>query len=177
VRLRKLGRWADKYAIIRAINDIIDRINRPRQIRINGASVKQSQESVNIWLPEFLSLSEYGFWALIGANASDGTNRWKYAWQEAQLTEDGYGNWQAKTNGRSGTTGTNPARNTLENMNSGTGTQGNGVDAANLDTADYTFTIQPCPNGAIVWIRPVRAADGAMTYWFQYANGVDGGCD
>jgi len=174
VKLRKLGRWADKFMIIKAINELIAAVNQPPKVSARGASVKVQGDGVCIAVSKS---STRGFWALVGANTSDGANRWKYAWQEAELSADGYGNWQAKANGRSGTTTTNPARNTLENMNSDTGTQGNGVDADNLDTTNYTFTIQPCPNGAVVWMRPLRATDGTMTYWFQYANGVDGGCD
>jgi hypothetical protein len=121
--------------------------------------------------------SSKSFWAEIGASpAADGTNRFKYAWTEVYKSGAGYGNWSTLTGGRSGTTGTNPARNTIEDTNSGSGTLGNGVAVANLDTDDFTFTLSAAPSGAIV--RMFEVVQGtSIEYWFAYENGVDGTCD
>ena len=115
-----------------------------------------------------------GFWARITAGAADGegaTNRWVYTFEEAEKAGAGYGGWGELSGGRTG-----DAYNSLENMNSAAGVQGNGVDVANLDTDDFTFAIQRAPNGAVVWMRAVPR-NGSTEYWFQYANGVDGSCD
>jgi len=119
-----------------------------------------------------------GFWAEITGNASDGTNRWKYAFSEVYKSSSGYGGWAMLSGGRSGTTSTNPARNTIEDMNTGADAhvEGCGVDVDHLDTTDWTFEIMPCTTGNIVWMREV--AQGESTeYWFSYENGVDGECD
>ena len=119
-----------------------------------------------------------GFHAEITANASDGTNRWKYAFSEVYKSSSGYGGWATLSGGRSGTTSTNPARNTIEDMNTGAAAhvEGCGVDVDHLDTSDWTFEIMPCTTGNIVWMHEVDRG-GTIEYWFSYANGVDGECD
>jgi hypothetical protein len=114
-----------------------------------------------------VSASGLSFWAKITGSAADGTNRWKYAWAEVEPPANGYGTWIAT--GRTGTTTTNPARNTVENMNAATGTQGNGVDVANFSG---TFAMQPAPANVIVRMYVTR---GKM--WFEYPNAVDGACE
>ena len=121
-----------------------------------------------------------GFWAEITGNATDGTNRWKYAFSEAHKTSAGYGGWATLGGGRSGTTGSGPARNTIEDMNTGADAhvEGNGVDPANLDPAETgsdTFAIMPCTSGNIVRMHEVDRS-GTTEYWFSYENGVDGDC-
>lgn len=113
------------------------------------------------------------FWGKITASSADGTNRWSYTFSEVEKTAAGYAGWAVRDGGWSGT-----ARNTLENMNSGTGVQGNGVD---VDGADWPadFDIEACPTNAIVRIhRETFMASETATeeFWFQYANGVDGTC-
>jgi hypothetical protein len=118
---------------------------------------------------------ESGFRARIGAATPAGDNQWTYAFVEVEKTAAGYGGWTTLSGGRTGS-----ARNTIEDMNSDTGVQGNGVDVANLDTDAFTFEIQPCPAGNVVWMRTVRfMVDDEPTteYWFDYENGVDGECD
>ena len=121
-----------------------------------------------------------GFWAEITGNAADGTNRWKYAFSEVYKSSAGYGGWATLTGGRSGTTSTGPARNTIEDMNTGADAhiEGNGVDPANLDPAETgsdTFAIMPCTSGNIVQMREVDRGE-TIEYWFSYENGVDGDC-
>ena len=119
-----------------------------------------------------------GFWAEITGNAADGTNRWKYAWSEVYKSGAGYGGWSTLTGGRSGTTGTNPARNTIEDMNTGGAAhvEGCGVDVDHLDTDDWTFAIMPCTTGNKVWMISVPYGTGTE-FWFAHVNGVDGVCD
>ncbi len=125
------------------------------------------------------------FWAKItGCTAADSPaqNRWKYAWSEVEKTSAGYGGWTVKSGGRSGTTSTDPARNTIEDINTGADahTEGNGVDPANLDTASYTFTMMPCTTNNPVVMHEVGFAVGSTAYteyWFSYENGVCGSCD
>ncbi len=134
-----------------------------------------------------------GFWAKITGNNGDpsGTHIWLYSWEEVRKVLQGYpatpgtvDNWATFTGARSGTTSTDPAYNTIENMNSGADAhvEGNGVDPANLDpaaTGSNTFDFKPCTTGNVVWMRPVTfVVDGTSytEYWFSYATGVDGGC-
>lgn len=123
------------------------------------------------------------FWAKIGSSAeadSPAINRWLYAFTEQTRTAAGYGGWSTKANGTTGTTSSNPARNFVEDMNDGLTVEGNGVDLDNLDTADYTFTIQACPSGVVVLMHEVKFNIGETSYteyWFSYENGVDGTCD
>ena len=115
------------------------------------------------------------FYGRITGSAGDGDNRWSYTFVEVAKTVAGYGGWTTLAGGRTGT-----ARNFVEDMNAAAGVQGNGVDVANLDTADFTFTLQPCPAGVIVHVRTVffiAAETAYLEYWFAYENGVDGSCD
>jgi hypothetical protein len=121
------------------------------------------------------------FWAIITGNAVDaaGTNRWKYAWSEVVKAAAGYAGFAALTNGRSGTTSTDPLRNSTEYMNTGAAShvEGNGVDTDNLDTSDYTLAIMPCTTDNIVQVKIVPTTAG-FEYWIPgYENGVDGECD
>jgi hypothetical protein len=116
-----------------------------------------------------------GFWARITGNTevTADHNQWTYSFVEIEKTTAGYGGWTTLSGGR---TGTDTAYNSIEDMNDDAGVQGNGVDVTNLDTADYTFALQPAPTGAIVrmWTETVGSTP---EYWFAYENGVDGECD
>lgn len=116
-----------------------------------------------------------GMWVQILGNLADGTNRYKYAWEEVYKATGGYGGWATRPGGQSGTTGSNPIRNTLEDMNSESGMLGTGVDADHLDTDDWIFTLTPIPTDAIVWARPVVQGSN-IEIWIDEANGVDGEC-
>lgn len=150
----------------------------PLQIRHSGSGVQITLAGIpDDWVG--------GFWAKITGNAAaDGTpqNRWKYAWSEVEKTSSGYQNgadgWTVLSEGRSGTTSTDPAYNSIENMNTKTNgvREGNGVDPAHIDTADYTFEIMPCTTDNIVWIHEVSEGENTE-FWFEYSNGVDGTCD
>jgi len=112
-----------------------------------------------------------GLWIQITGHSTDSTNRYTYTFVEVEKTSAGYGGWTTKSGGQTGT-----ARNTIEDMNDAAGMQGCGVTVANLDTADYTYTITPCPTGNIILARRVKISD-TTEYWFSHANGVDGTCD
>ena len=123
------------------------------------------------------------FEALIGSSTaadSPAQNRWLYAWQEVHRTALGYDGWGVVTDGRAGSTTVDPARNYMEDGNTGAGVECPGMDVANLDTANYTFTIQPCPSNVIRTMEERKfTLDGTeyIEYWFDYSNGVDGACD
>jgi hypothetical protein len=122
------------------------------------------------------------FWAKITGSAaadSPAQGRWVYAWTEVEKTAAGYGGWTAVDGGRSGTTGTDPAYNSIEDANDGTGVQGNGVD---VDGADYPagFAQQPAPANIIVEMVVVSLVveDVPLTeYWFTYEGADDGTCE
>ena len=65
-------------------------------------------------------------------------------------------------------------------MNSDLGTFGNGVASDSLDTAGFTFDLVPAPRNVIVRINevPFISDNEIITeYWFNYENGIEGGCD
>ena len=117
--------------------------------------------------------NQMGFWAEITGNTSLGNNRWSYTFKQKYKNGASYGAWADWTGGITGT-----AYNSVEDMNTGAGVEGNGVDVSHLDTADYTFSIRPAPTGLIVrmvWVWDYSG--GQWEYWFAYENGVDGTCD
>ena len=113
------------------------------------------------------------FWAKITSSATDGTNKWKYAWTEQTRTAAG---WEDLTDGRTGTTSSDFAINSLEANNDGTGVQGNSID---IDGAVFTdnsgLEIQPVQGDPVVRMI-VDIIDAAQLYTFEYVNAVDGEC-
>ena len=168
------------------LNSIVDSVNALGslngdefiliQTTPQGYSLRLNVEALLPRIPK-VPPAETGFWAEIGSSAADGTNRWKYAWTEKEKTSAGYGGFTTLSGGRTGTTSTDPARNLVEDMNSGTGTLGNGVPVADLDTDDYTYSLQAAPSGVLVWINIVTLTDESTEYFFSYENGVSGSCD
>jgi len=116
-----------------------------------------------------------GFWARIDGSTQDGGNkRWKYDFTEIRQATAGYGGWAVLPGGRTGTNaGGNPLYNAIEDQNGASGTFGNGIDSANLVGS---IEIRPIPTGTPVWVRAAAVADGTVTYWTKYENGVDGNC-
>jgi len=162
---------------------------RPGGLTVSGLEVIHTPDSIGL-VARPTGTSEPGsppapdgFWAEITAHAeADDTfrNRWVYAWEEVADTGAAYAGWDAVAGGRTGTTTTDPARNTLEVMNTVDGACGNGVDASDLTSdAVYCFAMQAIPTGAIVWMRSQSAtvdSEPVTKYWFSSPNGVDGEC-
>ncbi len=90
------------------------------------------------------------------------SNRWVYNWRAYRASGPDPTQWQA-------TSRTGSARNLLEAANVTSGTQGNGVNNAQLPAG---FKLRPVPPGTFVLIYNVPGAG----YWFAYENGVDGTC-
>lgn len=112
-------------------------------------------------------------WIKITSNAQDGSNkRWKYAWSEVTKSTAGYGGWTLLTGGRSGTTSTSTAFNSIEDINGSSGAYGNGVTSTYLLG---TIDIKPVPTNTIIMASLVPVGNAYET-WFSYANGVDGAC-
>ena len=134
---------------------------------------RQEDDSSPTNYRHFMSVTKQAqeFVARISASSDQGNDRYSYSFDEVEKTGFGYGNWTTRSDGRTGT-----AYNLIEDMNTASGVQGNGVDRDNLGTSDYTFTIQPAPSDVLVEIREVEYSD-TTEYWFQYENGVDGTCD
>lgn len=141
-----------------------------QRLSIVGGRISRHGTSICIEVDEQRPRGDRSFWAKITANSTDGTNRWSYTFAEVYQSAAGYDHWDTVADGLTGT-----ARNTLENMNGASGMLGNGVTVANLIAGDADFALSPCPINAVVRVFRVDAA-GTDTYWFTYANGVDGGC-
>ncbi len=184
----------------RTTNAIIDRMTQQASISLPDdpeddddsldADLEQQYaqvESTPMPEPELLpDDTDNGFWAKITGNAeadSPAQNRWVYAWEEVYKATSSYGGWLAVDGGRSGTTSTNPARNTIEDMNTASDAasptvQGNGVD---IDGTAFpsSFDVIAAPSGVLVKLRLVHfTVSGSYhtEYWFAYENGIDGGC-
>ncbi len=164
----------------RKLNEMVGILNRLQNIRgSDGIAVKETRGgygislSMNQLLPRIPKGKGRIFWAEITGNTSLGNNQWTYSFKEVEKTGAGYGGWTDVDNGL---TGTDTAYNFIEDMNDGLTVEGNGVDLDNLDTADYTFTIQPAPTGLTVEMYEVFNGTD-MEHWFMYENGVDGTCD
>ncbi len=163
----------------RKLNDMVNVLNRLQNIRgSGGVQVKETSGGIGIGLSmnQLLPRIPKGkrvFWAEITGNTSLGSNQWTYSFKEVEKTAAGYGGWTDVDNGR---TGTDTAYNFIEDMNDGLTVEGNGVDVDNLDTANYTFTIQEAPTGLTVEMYEVFNGTD-MEAWFMYENGVDGTCD
>lgn len=117
------------------------------------------------------------FWARIrSTTAQPGPNQWVYAWDQAIKTDDGYGGWRVKQEGRNSDT-LGVAYNLAENQNGESGIQGNGIDIDGPDFqpgSECQFALQPAPAGLIVLMSVVNRADGeAREFWFYHPNAVD----
>ena len=157
---------------------------RDYQNRIHGSA----DDLVRFWeqrkcgggLEILIDVGEVEFWAEItGYEVADSPaqNRWNYSWSEVEKTAAGYDGWLTLAGGR---TGAYNGYNSIEEDNTGADTEGNGVNVSNLDTEDYTFTIQPAALSAVVRMHTVGFLVGSAQYteyWFSYENGVDGSCD
>jgi len=114
------------------------------------------------------------FWAKITGNATNGTNRWKYAWTEQNRTATGL---QDMTGGRTGTTSAGFAINANEANNSGAGVQGNSIDIDGAVFTDNTdLEIQPVLGSPVVRMWSDIDDAGAVAFTFEYVNAVDGEC-
>ena len=168
-----------------SLNELVDAVNKFEAMTGDGLiRVRRTSGGTVLSIdPDLLGVGRTtvnSFIAGITGFTSSGSNRWLYAWSEAEKTAAGYAGWTIKTGGRSGTTSTLPAYNFVEDMNSGSGVQGNGVNLANLDTADFTFAIQPAPDGLMAIMHEIKFSIGESNfteYWFGYESGVDGSCD
>jgi hypothetical protein len=105
---------------------------------------------------------------ITAADTTEDDNIFLYTWTEQRRTTAG---WDDMTEGLTG----KEALNSIEEMNSVTGEQGNGVD---ISLADYPtgFSVKPAPVGVIVLITEDYNDDGAPVYSFSYENSVDGPC-
>lgn len=113
--------------------------------------------------------------ARIDSSSSAGTNQWTYGFTQMKKTGTGYGGWAVDADGITGT-----AYNFREIGNGASGTQGNGVDVANLTG---TFAVQPVATDTLVVLHRVLLFDatgaqrtGSIEWWFDSANGIDGAC-
>ena len=114
-------------------------------------------------------LPKQTFWARITAATSAGPNRWQYQIEEVIKTGAGYAGWTTKPIARTG-----DAFNTAEEMNNGSGLEGNGVDIGNLPAG---FSLKPAPTGLLVFVTVVTLNDqSAKEFWLCHENAIDGEC-
>lgn len=124
---------------------------------------------------EFEAPPVESFWGRITGSTAipSTTNRWRYAWTEQERSTDGFADL---TGGRSGTTSSSYAINSVEANNDGIGTQGNSID---IDGADFPagFSMQPVEGDPVVRMYKEYDASGTAFYTFAYVNAVDGTCE
>lgn len=146
---------------------------------ISGVGVRNTRDSITINIPpsnggtgkdgeDSSAAGEEWFIARVSGSSQDGSNkRWIYTFVELSQSAAGYGNFTDKTGGRTG-----DAYNVIEAFNGSSGTFGNGVSSANFTGS---ITIKPVPTGTRIMLRQT-VLTGGNTFWFSYANGVDGAC-
>ena len=141
-----------------------------------GVTSAQSDAGTVLQVPGGTPRPKQTFYARIEFSSPAGDNRWTYSWQEVIKDGRGFGNWTSRTNGRQGLFFDEAAgHNFYEEMNSGSGVQGHGID---IDDLPAGFATVPCPNGQIVLMYVVPLADGTgYEHWFHFTNDVDGSCD
>lgn len=105
--------------------------------------------------------------ARISAITPVGSNKWLYSAVRQIKTGAGYNGWS--DNGAPF-----ELRNTLEENNTGSGVEGNGV---NVDTLPDGFSLRPLAIGAVVpyWTVVVDITM-ELEYWCAVVNAVDGEC-
>lgn len=116
-------------------------------------------------------------WMKISASTQDSTNkRWKYTATEVEVSNAGYGNWSAVDSGIVLNSGIwDYAYNVIEDINSATGTYGNGTVSTDFSTTSYA--LKPVPNNVVLpmWIKWPEASTKPFMV-FSTANGLAGGC-
>lgn len=163
--------------------EIIDRLNANSRLTLTGGQTGISNSLGTVVIPAPQKRQYYPqavspvFLAMItghtAASSSSGCNQYLYSWVAVTKSGSGYdGTWTST--GTSGTTGSSPAYNLCEVINSGTEpyTLGNGVFSDNLIGS---YSLRACPDGVVVLMKTVPIS-GGKEYWFQYENGVDGDC-
>lgn len=121
-------------------------------------------------------------WAKIDGNSSitGQNNRWRYSWTEVELddatgiTDGKFDNWTSKTGGLSGTTSTDYALNTTEDVNDDTNISP-GIDITGTDYPTG-FSVQAVLTSTIVRMYLVKEATGPLRYVFSIENAHDGTC-
>jgi len=118
--------------------------------------------------------------ALLGGNQADGTNAYRYGFDEAELTVAG-GGWAAKSGGTSeAASSTYAAYNRWENINDATGMQGSGVNVDDLPFGATGVSILAAAEGLHVRMRKVPIPDATEAPWYRWEfeapNGIDGEC-
>jgi hypothetical protein len=103
-------------------------------------------------------------------------NAWKYPWTEQVQASAGYGHWGDLSGGRSDLSMDFAALNLMEDMNSGSGMLGIGIQVSDLSGTGFSSTVQPVPAGEIVVMYATFSADKTPAYWFSATNGVLGTC-
>jgi len=121
--------------------------------------------------PQLRLFRVLGATAVAASNdANDNPTRWLYTAAEAEKTAAGYGGWSLVAGAP-----TVAAYNLLEDGNTGTGRQRNGVDH---DGADYPagFAMRPIQTGSILPGLLVYPADGGVVeaWLMPVPNGEDG---
>ena len=125
------------------------------------------------------------FPAIVTAFTAHSSNRWKYTIAEVWKTARAYGGWSTVTDGRSGT-----AYSMSEDMNSGSGIEGNGVDHSGADFTSTNFDMVPIPVNSKVAVmeivfqptdEPPLPTDPPLPpeieYWIvNWPNADDGTC-
>jgi hypothetical protein len=158
------------------INQFVDAIEELRKLTV-GAGLELHRSSMGTTISLLPSKVQAGyFWAKITGHVADGTNRWKYTWEEVEKTKAGYtaGAWTKVEGGKEGTAGNGlQARNLSEVINLATGMLGNGVNTSSLVG---TFAVIPCPTGNPVLMQTIKLPDNTIEYFFDHQNGIDGAC-
>lgn len=104
---------------------------------------------------------------IVSSTAASGIYRWKYEWEEAQVSATPTYGVAAKANGLKG------YAMSISEIGNANGVVAFGVTTANIPAG---FAPVKIPNGTAVWVVPHRCADGELLWLIMNTQAIDGTC-
>lgn len=143
---------------------------------LSGPHVVNSEDGIFIDTPPGLDRPFSTWFKVIshseqGSTSSTPPNQWDYVLSQVHKTGNGYGGWAVVSTGLVNVAGFN----SFEDINDGTGVEGNGIDFSGSDFP-AGFEMQPVPINSIVWGTVVYTTSLVREVWFSFVNAVDGTC-
>jgi hypothetical protein len=142
--MEPFNNWKSGEGLKAYLESLVKAVKELQQHHINAVETPLKISNHTLLLN---GIEDAGFWAKITGNATV-DHAYKYSWIELTKDATDYENWSTLTGGRSGTTTTDYALNSAEDI-------------------DDTYTA--VATNSIVWMREViEDTTGTTEYWFSY---------